>query len=130
MNKDKFVESLVNMGFTYQELFEKGILVVHNSQEISLQPAPAVGETAQENSVSSQGDGASPARAPARAPETSEEQDTFDFESALNEVRGQMDSLRQEIRTMIQKQNIKDSVRSEEKQLTVDDAITGLIGGK
>lgn len=122
MNKDKFVESLVNMGFTYQELFEKGILVVQNAQEISSQPDLAVSESVQESTVLRQESGT--------APEASPEQDTYDFETALNEVKGQMDALRQEIRTMIQKQNIKDSVRSEEKQLTVDDAITGLIGGK
>lgn len=122
MNKDKFVESLVNMGFSYQELFEKGILVVQNAQEISSQPASAVSETAQESTVSSQESGT--------AQETPPERDTYDFETAINEVKGQMDALRQEIKAMIQKQNIKDSVRSEEKQLTVDDAITGLLGGK
>lgn len=124
MNKDKFVESLVNMGFTYQELFEKGILVVQNAQEISSQPDPAVSENAQESTVSRQESGTVPEASP------EPERDTYDFETALNEVKGQMDALRQEFKAMIQKQNIKDSVRSEEKQLTVDDAITSLIGGK
>ena len=106
------IERLVSLGFTYEELFKKGLLVikasdtVQNAQAGSSQPAEESVQDAQEQTV---------------------EEDTYSVDAALSELRDELKNLR----TQLHQKNAQDNVRGEEKQLSLEAAIHGLAtGGK
>ena len=100
------IESLLALGFTYEELYQKGLLVAAPEQD----PAPA--DPAPEDPAPADPAPADP------SPETNET-----IEALRNELA--------ELKTAIQNLNIKNAERSgagaPSEQISVEDAIIGLV---
>lgn len=105
------IESLLALGFTYEELYQKGLLVAAPEQD----PAPA--DPAPEDPAPADPAPADPAPADP-SPETNET-----IEALRNELA--------ELKTAIQNLNIKNAERSgagaPSEQISVEDAIIGLV---
>lgn len=103
------VESLIKLGFSYEDLYNKGILT-----EAAQEPKPEPAADPQPEPAADP----EPAVDPQLAPDKSE-----DWKAAI-------DQLREDVKGMIQTLNIQQATRTtEQEQLTIEDAILGLTKG-
>ena len=103
------VESLIKLGFSYEDLYNKGILT-EAAQETKPEPA------------------ADPQPEPATDPEPAADPQPAPDKS--EEWKAAIDQLREDVKGMIQNLNIQQATRTTEpEQLTIEDAILGLTKG-
>lgn len=111
------IKTFLDAGFTYEELYQKGILVPKES------PAPAPAQETTPEAV--------PEPTPEAAPEPEPNKQSAQEPPAQDAVLSAINTLASEIKTALQAINRQSAERGQEpaQQMTIDDAITGLFKG-
>ena len=132
--KKEIIAALLASGFTPEELYDQGILASAAAPTASdsseADPALAAAPTASDSSEADPAPAAAPAADPAPAAETTSKAaaaPTDQGDTVLAAIMG----LRNDIVKAIQQNNLTGAERAggENKQMTVEDAITGLSKG-
>ena len=127
------LQNLLALGFSYEDLYKKGLLVLKDSsgQNDENAAADAAGSTAaEEQNAQNQASAADPTQSADADQSASEDQSAAD---ALKNIKDQFDQFKIEITKMIQGLNRENAFRDKpnDQAMTVSAAIEGLYkGGK
>lgn len=114
---DAGIKALLQLGFTYEDLYNKGILIVKPAEPIKADPTPMPEQNEQ--------------NAQKEEPAETQPDKPDDKPSAEPEWKEAIADLKKELMGLIQNQNRQDMTRKDEpsEQITLADAIQGLAKG-